>query len=165
MTTPGFIGKDGMGQASERVCRTPMGTYRFNAAFGIAPDPGCAIPYTQVNENLYWSSDDRPGMRYNQMVDIRDVPGLDIEVSEHLIEIDPHYTYAMNISYNEEGVPGAGSAFFLHCLGPEHPYTGGCVAIPTDDVRFVMQKVRPDCVVVMDFLKNLSPETAAKWKI
>jgi hypothetical protein len=28
-----------------------------------------------------------------------------------------------------------------------------------------MQNVRPDCVVVMDLLKCLSPETAEKWGI
>ncbi len=165
MTTPGFIGKEGIGETREGICRTPVGTYRFNAAFGIAPDPGCAIPYTQVNENLYWSSDDRPGMRYNQMVDIHDVPSLDTEISEHLIEINPHYIYALNISYNPQGIPGAGSAFFLHCLGKARPYTGGCVAIPLDDMRFVMQTGRPDCVFIMGFLKKLSPETARAWGI
>ena len=165
MTTPGFIGKEGIGETREGISRTPVGVYRFNAAFGIAPDPGCAIPYTQVNEDLYWSSDDRPGMRYNQMVDIHDVPGLDTEISEHLIEIYPHYIYALNISYNPQGIPGIGSAFFLHCLGSCKPYTGGCVAIPEADMRFVMQHVRPDCVVVLDLLKCLSPDTAEKWGI
>ena len=165
MTTPGFIGKEGIGETREGISRTPVGVYRFNAAFGIAPDPGCAIPYTQVNEDLYWSSDDRPGMRYNQMVDIHDVPGLDTEISEHLIEIYPHYIYALNISYNPQGIPGIGSAFFLHCFGPYKPYTGGCVAIPVENMRFVMQHVRPDCVIVIDYLKKLSPETAEKWGI
>ena len=165
MTTPGFIGKEGMGQAREGIARTPVGTFRFNAAFGIAKDPGCAIPYKQVDKNIYWSSDERPGMKYNQMVDIRELPGLDTEICEHIIDYDPHYTYAMNISYNEEGVPGLGSAFFIHCFGTAKPYTGGCVAIPVADMRFVMQKVRPDCVVVIGDLRKLSPETAADWKI
>lgn len=81
------------------------------------------------------------------------------------MDYDPHYTYAMNISYNESGTPGLGSAIFLHCFGPYKPYTGGCVAIPVADMRFVMQKVRPDCVVVIGDLRKLSPETAADWKI
>ena len=71
----------------------------------------------------------------------------------------------MNISYNENGTPGLGSAIFLHCFGPAKPYTGGCVAIPVEQMRFVMQNVRPDCVVVIDALKTLSPETAEAWKI
>ena len=165
MTTPGFLGKEGMDKTKEGDAKTPNGTFHFTAAFGIAPDPGCAIPYTQVDNNLYWSGDARPGMNYNQMVDIREFPGLNTEDSEHIIDYDPHYTYAMNISYNEDGTPGLGSAIFLHCFGPYKPYTGGCVAIPVENMRFVMQHVRPDCVIVIDYLKKLSPETAEKWGI
>lgn len=165
MTTPGFLGKEGLEKTKEGDAKTPVGTFHFNAAFGIAKDPGCAIPYKQVDKNIYWSGDDRPGMKYNQMVDIREMPDLNIEDSEHIIDYDPHYTYAMNISYNEDGTPGLGSAIFLHCFGPYKPYTGGCVAIPVENMRFVMQNVRPDCVIVIDYLKKLSPETAEKWKI
>ena len=71
----------------------------------------------------------------------------------------PRISTALNLSYNEEGTPGLGSAIFLHCLGPFKPYTGGCVAIPEDQMLVVMQNVRPDCVVVIDSLKTLSPET------
>lgn len=165
MTTPGFMGKEGLGKTREGDARTPVGAFHFTAAFGIAPDPGCAIPYKQVDENIYWSGDDRPGMKYNQMVDVREFPGLDTESSEHIVDYDPHYTYCMNISYNEEGTPGLGSAIFLHCFGPAKPYTGGCVALPEAKMRFTMRHVRPDCVVVIDHLKNLSPETAAAWGI
>lgn len=165
MTTPGFLGKEGLEKTKEGDAKTPIGTFHFNAAFGIAKDPGCVIPYKQVDKNIYWSGDDRPGMKYNQMVDIREMPDLNIEDSEHIIDYDPHYTYAMNISYNENGTPGLGSAIFLHCFGPYKPYTGGCVAIPVENMRFVMQNVRPDCVIVIDYLKKLSPETAEKWKI
>lgn len=155
MTTPGFIGKNGLGKTKEGDGKTPVGVFRFDAAFGIAPDPGCAIPYRQVDENYYWSGDGRPGMMYNQMVDIRQLPGLDKEGSEHLVDYNPHYIYGLNISYNGACVPGKGSAIFLHCLGPAKPYTGGCVAIPEDKMRFVMQMVRPDCVVVIDALEKL----------
>lgn len=165
MTTPGFLGKEGLGKTKEGDNMTPVGTFRFNAAFGIAEDPGCAIPYTQVDENIYWSGDGRPGMKYNRMVDIREYPGLNTEDSEHIVDYDPHYTYAMDISYNEACTPGLGSAIFLHCFGPYKPYTGGCVSIPAADMRFVMQHVHPDCVIVIDDLKKLSPETAAAWKI
>ena len=164
LTTPGVIGKNGLGKTKEGDGKTPVGTFRFDAAFGIAPNPGCEIPYTQVDENIYWSGDDRPGMMYNRMVDARNLPGLDTTSCEHLVSYNPHYTYAMNISYNADCVPGKGSAIFLHCFGPNKPYTGGCVAIPMHMMRVVMQNVRPDCVVVIDSLKNLSPETFAAWE-
>lgn len=165
MTTPGVIGKNGLGKTKEGDGMTPVGTFRFNAAFGIAPDPGCEIPYKQVDENIYWSGDVRPGMKYNQMVDIRELPDLETESSEHIVDYDPHYTYCMNISYNEKGTPGLGSAIFLHCFGPAKPYTGGCVALPEEKTRFVLRYVRPDCVVIIGPLQNLSPETAAEWGI
>ena len=63
------------------------------------------------------------------------------------------------MSYNADGTPGLGSAIFLHCLGPFKPYTGGCIAIPQDQMIKVMQNVREDCVVVIDSLEVLSPET------
>ncbi len=165
MTTPGVIGKNGLGKTKEGDGMTPVGAFRFNAAFGIAADPGCAIPYKQVDENIYWSGDGRPDMKYNQMVDIRELPDLDTESSEHIVDYNPHYIYCMNISYNEKGTPGLGSAIFLHCFGPAKPYTGGCVALPEEKMRFVMQHVRPDCVVVINALQKFSPETAEAWGI
>ncbi|MBE6098015.1 MAG: hypothetical protein E7198_09505 [Schwartzia succinivorans] len=165
MTTPGFIGKEGIGKEREGDGKTPVGTFKFDAAFGIAPDPGCAIPYLQVDDNCYWSGDERPGMHYNKMVDIRRVPGLDKENSEHIADYTVHYVYCLNIDFNAACVPGKGSAVFLHCLGPQKPYTGGCVAIPEDKMKLVMQRVKPDCVVVIDSIKKIAPQLAAAWKI
>ena len=153
MTTPGFIGKSGLGKEREGDNKTPVGVFHFNFAMGIADDPNCLIPYVKVDENYYWSGD--ANYKYNQFVDIRDYPNLNTEDSEHIIDYNPHYTYALNISYNEEGKPGLGSAIFLHCFGPFKTWTGGCVAIPTEKMKFVMQNVTPECVVVIDTLENL----------
>ncbi len=155
VSTPGYIGKNGLGKTREGDALTPVGTFHFNAAFGIAPDPGCAIPYVQVNDNIYWSGDMNEGMAYNQMVDITQYPNLDTENSEHIIDYTRQYQYCLNISYNEEGIPGLGSAIFLHCLGPYKPYTGGCVAVPENQMLAIMQNVSPDCVVVIDTLENM----------
>ncbi|WP_296734449.1 L,D-transpeptidase family protein [Anaerovibrio sp.] len=158
VTTPGFIGKNGLGKVKEGDSKTPVGTYHFNKAFGILMNPGCKLPYTQVDENLYWSGDGRPGMKYNEMVNIRDYPELDTGESEHLIDYTLQYQYCLNISYNESGTPGKGSAIFMHCFGPQKPYTGGCVALPEDKMRQVMQRVEPECAVVIDSLENLGGE-------
>ena len=155
MTSPGFIGKNGLGKTREGDAKTPVGTFRFTKAFGICPDPGSIMPYTQVDENIYWSGDPRPGMNYNQMVDIRELPDLDTEGSEHIVDYDPHYHYCINIGYNEDGIPGLGSAIFLHCFGPVKPYTGGCVALPEAQMVYVLRHVKPDCAVVIDSLENL----------
>lgn len=163
LSTPGFIGKNGLGKTREGDAMTPKGTFHFNAAFGIAEDPGCEIPYHQVTKDDYWSGDPREGYAYNQLVSIKDYPGLDIKNknTEHIINADPEYQYCLNISYNEECVPGVGGAIFLHCQGKIKPFTGGCVAIPEEFMKKVMQTVKPDCVIVIDYLKTLSPQT---WK-
>lgn len=155
VTTPGYIGKNGLGKTKEGDAKTPVGTYGFNAAFGIAPDPGCQIPYIRVGNEQYWSGDPNPGMQYNKMVNINDYPNLDKENSEHIIEYTRQYQYCLNISYNAEGTPGLGSAIFLHCTGPYKPYTGGCVAVPQEQMKVTMQKVKPDCTVVIDSIENL----------
>ncbi len=158
MTTPGFIGKNGLGKTREGDARTPTGVFRFNRAFGIADDPGCAIPYVKVDEDTYWSGDPREGYHYNELVSLKDLPGLDVESgdSEHIIEYIYHYQYCLNISYNEAGTPGLGSAIFLHCFGPAKPFTGGCVAIPEDVMRFVMTRVDERTAVVIDTYENLA---------
>ena len=156
LSTPGFVGKRGLcpdADHKEGCVQTPIGVYHFNKAFGIAPDPGCAIPYFQVDDNTYWSGD--PDRHYNQMVDIRDVPDLVMDDSEHILDYLYQYQYCLNISFNEEGVPGRGSAIFLHCFGPLKPWTGGCVAIPEYMMKQVMRSVRPDCAVVIDTLEAL----------
>ena len=156
LTTPGFVGRNGLildADRAEGCGQTPVGVYRFNKAFGIAADPGCAIPYVQVDDNTWWSGD--PENRYNQMVDIRDVPGLAKDDSEHIVYYEYEYQYCLNISFNEDGTPGRGSAIFLHCFGLKKPYTGGCVAVPEYIMKQIMQNVTEDCVVVIDTLENL----------
>ena len=164
LSTPGFVGKNGLcldADHAEGCGQTPIGVYHFNKAFGIAPDPGCAIPYTQVTDDIWWSGDLE--RHYNEMVNIRDCPELKMDDSEHIVDYEYQYQYCLNISFNEEGTPGRGSAIFLHCFGPLKPYTGGCVALPENIMEQVMQRVQPDCVVVIDTLERLSPETWKDW--
>ena len=154
MSTPGFIGKSGLGKVREGDGKTPVGTFHFNFAFGIAPDPGCAIPYTQINANHYWSGD--VNFKYNQMVNLRGAPAnFDRATSEHLIDYAPQYNYALNISYNSKGTPDKGSAVFMQCFSVNKPWTGGGVALPEDKMLFVMQHVKQGCACVIDSLNNL----------
>lgn len=155
MTTPGFIGKNGLGKTKEGDLMTPVGEFKFNRAFGNSPNPGTVLDYVQADDDTYWSGDVREGMHYNELVSLKDYPDLDKESSERIKDYPIHYQYCLNISYNEEGTPGLGSAIFLHVFGDRKPYTGGCVAIPLEYMRFVMQHVSKDCVVVIDSLENL----------
>ena len=157
LSVDGYVGKNGMVFDSERKegCgKTPIGVYHFNKAFGIADDPGCAIPYVKVTKDLYWSSDMRDGMHYNEMVSIKDYPDLDKKNSEHLIDYTKAYQYCLNISFNDECTPGRGSAIFLHCTG-NNKYTAGCVAVSKDTMVKIMKCVDPECLVVIDTKANL----------
>ena len=91
-------------------------------------------------------------------MNIKDLPDLDLASgdSEHIIDYIYHYQYCLNISYNEEGTPGLGSAIFLHCFGPAKPFTGGCVAIPEDHMKYVMQHVDDKTAVVINTYEALS---------
>ena len=159
MTSPGFVGMHGLGKAREGDDRTPVGVFTFGLAFGLLPDPGCAVPYHQADGDDCWSGDPRPGMMYNRMVSLKDLPDLDLAASERIADFPVHYRYCLDLGYNPEGIPGLGSALFLHCLGPEKPYTGGCVALPEDKMRLVLRAVRPGCKVVIDTFERLG----ARW--
>ena len=154
MTTPGFIGKDGLGKVKEGDNKTPVGAFKFDFAFGIAPDPGCAIPYAQINANHYWSGD--KNYKYNQFVDVREAPAeFDKAASEHLIDFKPNYNYALNIDYNSGGTPDKGFAIFMQCFDNDKPWTGGGIALPADKMLFVMQHVKQNCVCIIDSMETL----------
>ena len=157
ITTPGYIGKYGLGKTKEGDGKTPVGEFHFTEAFGIADNPGCKMDYLKVSDDNWWSGD--VNYKYNNMISIKDYPNLAKDDSEHIIDYNYEYQYCLNISYNEEGTPARGSAIFLHCLGPLKPYTGGCVAIPKQKMQKVMQNAKTDCVVIIDSLQNLSPKT------
>ena len=147
ISTKAYIGKKGLGKTKEGDMKTPVGVFYFTEAFGIAEDPGCNIGYTQVDDTHYWCGDSNSPY-YNRFVSTRDYNDFNKKESEHIIDYKLAYPYVLNISYNDEGTPGRGSAIFLHCQTKNH-YTGGCVAIPKDVMVEVMQRVKGDCAVVI----------------
>ena len=87
IATPGFIGKDGLGEANYKECYTPVGTFTIDKAFGLADDPGCQMEYTKVDGDYYWSGDPREGMHFNELVNIKDVPDLDTTKGERIARV------------------------------------------------------------------------------
>ena len=149
-----YIGKNGWGKEREGDGKTPTGIYSFTMAFGIEADPGCSMGYTQVDDSHYWVGDSESDM-YNRFVSVNDYDSFSKKDSEHIIDYKTAYKYCLNISYNEDGEPGRGSAIFLHCQTKNH-YTAGCVAIPENDMREVLRCVREGCIVIMDTGKNIN---------
>ena len=155
ITTPCFIGKNGLGKTKEGDLMTPVGTFTFTDAFGLADDPGCKMKYVKATDNTWWSGD--PNYMYNKLIeDSTKHPGLDTsKCDEHIVDYPFHYQYCLNISYNKEGTPGLGSGIFLHCFGPGKPWTGGCIAIPFNKMKYIMTQADEKTNVVIDTIDNL----------
>lgn len=161
IATPGFIGLEGLGDADKDHAITPVGTFTIDKAFGLAVDPGCKMDYTQVDDSYYWSGDGREGMHFNELVSIKDLPNLDTEESERIADFDYAYQYVLNMGYNSECIYEEGSAFFFHSFRVNRPYTGGCVAVPEDIMKFVMQHVEPGCKITIDSLEHFGGDLDA----
>lgn len=146
MSTSGYVGMNGVGQALEGFYYSPAGTYTLSRAFGVSANPGCTIGYTQVNDSHYWV-DDPNSAYYNQFVSTSQIPASNWTSAEHLIDYPTQYAYAVAIDYNTSCTPGAGSAFFLHCSNGGA--TAGCVAIPRGDMIYVLTHLQSDCRIVI----------------
>lgn len=135
----GHTGKNGVtASKAEGDKATPSGLYRLPFAFGIQPDPGCALEYRQVTERSRWV-DDPDSAFYNQWVE--DGGAGDWDSAEHLIDYPVQYAYALAIGYNEDPVvPGAGSAIFLHC--GSNP-TLGCISTSQETVLQILRWLDP----------------------
>lgn len=145
LSTDGFVGSMGVGQANEFQSITPEGTFPLYFAFGVKPNPGTALGYLQVDDNDYWVGDSSSPL-YNQYVRT-DAPFTEWDDAEHLIDYPNAYAYCLFIGYNVEGVAGAGSCFFLHCStgGP----TAGCVSVSEADMIFILNHIGGNCGIVI----------------
>lgn len=147
--TTGFCGHNGMAaDKREGDRRTPVGTYSFIHAFGSLADPGSILPYKQLDDGDYWV-DDSDSPYYNQMVNTR-ITKKNWRSAEHLIEIVPQYRYALALNYNtDERIPGKGSAIFLHGFHSWKTWTEGCIAIPEEYVKMLVQQLDKDSRIVI----------------
>jgi L,D-peptidoglycan transpeptidase YkuD (ErfK/YbiS/YcfS/YnhG family) len=132
---PAYVGYAGFappGEKREGDGRTPSGTFGFEFAFGVEPDPGVALPYRRVTgPSIVW--DDVPSSpSYNQWVDGG--------VGEAMYQT-PVYDYAAVIAYNTARTPGLGSAIFLH-VSRGNP-TAGCVSLPVERLLEVLRWLDP----------------------
>ncbi|MBR1724914.1 MAG: hypothetical protein IJ723_07870, partial [Ruminococcus sp.] len=158
ISSPGYVGLEGLGEANCRQTITPVGTFTIDKAFGLADDPGCQMEYTKCDGDWYWSGDAREGMHFNELVNINDVPGLDPEECERIADYEYPYQYCLNMGWNSENDPEKGCAFFFHCQGVRTPYTGGCVSVNEPVMKFIMQHVKPGCRITIDTLENMGGE-------
>jgi len=156
-----YIGKNGLGKEKEGDNKTPVGVYKFNRYFGIFDNPGTDLPYVKINKSHYWNGDS-DSENYNTLVNIEIYNDFKTEESEHLIDINPGYEYAMNINYNEDKAPHKGSAIFLHCF-TTNTFTGGCVAIDREKLKEIYTKINKDCNIIIDTKENMTRYQNSKF--
>ena len=53
LCTSGYVGYGGVGETTEWNRKTPRGQFSFTYAFGILPNPGTELSYTQVDDTYY----------------------------------------------------------------------------------------------------------------
>lgn len=154
LETEALIGENGLGKRKEGDKKTPTGIYQFTKAFGILENPDTKMEYTQVNGNNYWVDDAR-SKYYNKFISMNEVVQ-DWTSAEHICEYGEAYHYVLATSYNISGIPGAGSAVFLHCTDENMESTAGCVAVPEIYMKQIIQSVMPQCVLIIDTVDNIS---------
>jgi L,D-peptidoglycan transpeptidase YkuD (ErfK/YbiS/YcfS/YnhG family) len=141
ITSSGFVGSQGIGQASEGSKRTPKGSYSLGFAFGQS-NPGTLLPFRQITPNSYWISDVNSNL-YNTW---QEGPYAG-NGNEHLADYaNLQYYYAIVINYNMNAVKGAGSAFFLH-VSNGRP-TAGCVSVPKNVMELLMKRIHTGACII-----------------
>lgn len=136
------IGRNGFaapGQKREGDGKSPSGSYALGMAFGYPAAVSTAMPYRQATADDYWV-DDPSSPDYNRWVH-----GLPHARSyERLRRNDGLYKYGLVIEYNTNPVtPFLGSAIFVHIWqGPESS-TAGCVAMPEEELLWVLAWLDP----------------------
>ena len=146
---PAVVGKNGPGKQSEGDTKTPLGTWTIGEAYGINDDPGSRVPYTKVDDDMYWCATGSNSKKYNTLIKRSDDPDADYSEDEHIIEYTGVYNYLLDLGYNRAGAPYAGNAIFLHCWRGEDKPTGGCVAISENDMIKILQTVIPGTSVTI----------------
>lgn len=69
--------------------------------------------------------------------------------TERMRRADPLYDIVAVLDFNSEGVPGTGSAIFLHVWRkPRHP-TEGCIAFARPDLQWILARWQPSSRVVV----------------
>ena len=138
----------GLPQKREGDGCTPVGVFPLEMAFGLAPNPGTALPWKDVTPSSFWSGDKE---NYNTWQESPCKEG------ERLADYPVQYKYAAVIGYNTlEPRYGAGSAIFLHCYGPRKSWfqcrssrtaTAGCISVPEDVMVRLLKVLRPGAII------------------
>lgn len=146
---PGIYGRNGgTDDKKEGDGKTPYGTYSFTMAFGMKENPGSILPYHQIGENDFWI-DDSDSAYYNKLVNAAETPR-DWNSGEHMSRQGISYNYGLALNYNEDCVPGKGSAIFLHCYTETNDSgSAGCIRVPEENMKQLIQSVDANTRIII----------------
>ncbi|MEV6295092.1 L,D-transpeptidase family protein [Streptomyces sp. NPDC051896] len=144
-SAPARFGANGLAEGTSRkqgTNTTPTGLYDLPFGFGIRAAPGgTSVEYRAVKESSWWCQDN-DSAAYNRWVDPLPADCRASE-SEHLITYSTQYAYGLVIGFNyDRPVRGRGAGIFLHVNG--QAATAGCVSVPQDAMRRILQWAKPD---------------------
>lgn len=149
MTTDVYVRRNGTtDNKREGDGATPIGEFEIRRAFGLLPDPGTELEYTQVQPGDVWV-DDSASPFYNRFVGVEEEVERTWNSAENLAAYPVEYKYAFVIEYNTENpTPGAGSAIFFHCENQKP--TAGCISVPENDMIWLLQWLRPGDKIIIE---------------
>ena len=144
-----IVGRGGItSEKAEGDGRTPAGTYGFTMAFGLKDDPGSVLPYHKIVKGDYWV-DDPASAYYNKLVNTSTTPRT-WNSAENLAAASPYYDYALALDYNQDCVPGKGSAIFLHCFTASADNgSAGCIRLPEARAKELVQSATGQTRIVI----------------
>jgi D-alanyl-D-alanine dipeptidase len=132
---PAVVGRNGVGKRAEGDGRSPSGAFMLGAAFGRAEAPeGLRYPYRFLDESDRWVEEISSPF-YNRWV------RCPASVSGEAEDLDGvmQYKHALAVRYNDEAVPGAGSAIFMHVWKGPGVGTAGCTAISDENMLALLE--------------------------
>jgi D-alanyl-D-alanine dipeptidase len=135
---PAVVGKRGMTKRAQGENKSPSGAYLLGAAFGWGKEPGgLKYPYRPLDKEDFWLGISSPF--YNRWIRDTRQEYTNISDGERLNSIRPQYKYAVVIHYNDECVPGAGGAIFLHVWKNKDTGTAGCTGVSEENMARILQ--------------------------
>ena len=148
-STPGVIGRAGLGKTRDGDGRTPRGQYRFTRALGTAPAPGMrtgSYTYHRIVSGDYWVGDPASPL-FNRLADAS--ASFDKKKSLRLSDRPAAFRYGLSLSYNTEKDPAKGSAVFMLC-DDGRPATSGSIAVPEQYMLETLRHVTTTTVILID---------------
>lgn len=154
------IGRTGMIAADRRIQgsdTTPAGTFALTEAFGLAPDPGTRLPYTQVTSPDHWWVCDPVSPHYNTLRlgtqgGFRTVTG-GRRGSERITDRSLEYEHVVVVDFNRPAPNRKqGSGIFVR-VSSGLPTDGG-VGVPAETVVELLRWLDP----VLHPVITLAPE-------